>query len=74
MTKYPVVRFLIFWGVNTLSLWVADELFDGISFTTPQALFIGTQLHPEFADWLQQGQDPADPINRAGECGMDSRA
>ena len=40
MTKYPVVRFLIFWGVNTLSLWVADELFDGISFTTPQALFI----------------------------------
>ena len=40
MTKYPVVRFLIFWAVNTLSLWVADELFDGISFTTPQALFI----------------------------------
>ncbi len=40
MTTNPVVRFLIFWGVNTLSLWVADELFDGISFATPHALFI----------------------------------
>jgi putative membrane protein len=40
MLSHPVVRFLIFWGVNTLSLWVADDLFDGISFTTPQALFI----------------------------------
>jgi putative membrane protein len=40
MTMHPVVRFLVFWGVNTLSLWVADELFDGISFSTPQALFI----------------------------------
>ena len=28
MTKKPVVRFLIFWGVNTLSRWVANELFD----------------------------------------------
>jgi putative membrane protein len=40
MLSHPVVRFLIFWGVNTLSLWVADDLFDGISFTTPQSLFI----------------------------------
>ena len=40
MTANPVVRFVIFWGVNTLSLWVADELFDGISFATPQSLFI----------------------------------
>jgi putative membrane protein len=40
MTMHPVVRFLVFWGVNTLSLWVADELFDGISFLTPQSLFI----------------------------------
>lgn len=40
MTTNPVVRFLVFWAVNTLSLWMADELFDGISFVTPQALFI----------------------------------
>lgn len=40
MLSHPVGRFLIFWGVNTLSLWVADDLFDGISFTTPQSLFV----------------------------------
>ena len=40
MINHPVLRFLVFWGVNTLSLWVADDLFDGISFATPQALFI----------------------------------
>jgi putative membrane protein len=40
MLKNPLVHFFVFWGVNTLSLWVADELFDGISFLTPQSLFI----------------------------------
>ncbi len=40
MIRHPVLRFLIFWGVNTLSLWVADDLFDGIAFQTVQALFI----------------------------------
>ena len=40
MTMHPIVRFLVFWGVNTLSLWVADALFDGISFAKPQSLFI----------------------------------
>ena len=40
MVIHPIVRFLVFWGVNTLSLWVADALFDGISFETPQSLFI----------------------------------
>ncbi|HVY04446.1 MAG TPA: phage holin family protein [Burkholderiales bacterium] len=40
MLKNPFVRFLVFWGVNTLSLWVADDLFDGISFTSPKSLFI----------------------------------
>jgi putative membrane protein len=38
--SHPVVRFLAFWGVNTLSLWVADYLFDGIRFETLQTLFI----------------------------------
>lgn len=40
MLNQPLVRFLLFWGVNTLSLWVADDLFQGISFATPQSLFI----------------------------------
>ena len=40
MLNNPVLRFLIFWGVNTLSLWVADELFEGISFSTTQSLFV----------------------------------
>jgi putative membrane protein len=40
MITNPVLRFLIFWAINTLSLWVADDLFDGIAFQTLQALFI----------------------------------
>jgi putative membrane protein len=44
MSLHPVVRFLVFWGVNTLSLWVADELFTGIAFDTIQALFISGLL------------------------------
>lgn len=42
--RINLVRFLIFWGVTTLSLWVADELFDGIVFRTLQALFIAGLL------------------------------
>jgi putative membrane protein len=38
------LRFLVFWGVNTLSLWVADQLFDGISFATIQSLVISGLL------------------------------
>ena len=44
MLNNPLLRFLVFWGVNTLSLWVADDLFDGISFATPQSLFIAGLL------------------------------
>jgi putative membrane protein len=40
MQNHPVFRFFVFWGVNTLSLWVADDLFDGISFATTQSLLI----------------------------------
>ncbi len=36
----PLVRFLLFWGVNTLSLWVADDLFEGIAFESPKSLFV----------------------------------
>ena len=34
------MRFIVFWGVNTLALWVADDLFDGITFDAPQSLFV----------------------------------
>ena len=45
MTMHPTLRFLVFWGVNTLSLWVADALFDGIWFATRQSLlFAGLML------------------------------
>ncbi|MCU0972850.1 MAG: phage holin family protein [Burkholderiales bacterium] len=37
---HNVIRFVLFWGVNTLSLWVADELFDGIAFATIQTLVL----------------------------------
>jgi putative membrane protein len=40
MLNNPLLRFLLFWGVNTLSLWVADSLFDGIAFESPKSLFI----------------------------------
>lgn len=42
--NYGLVRFFIFWGVNTLSLWVADELFSGIAFQTLQSLFVAGLL------------------------------
>lgn len=35
-----IIHFLIFWGVNTLSLWVADELFEGIRFASTEALVL----------------------------------
>jgi len=40
MIANPVLRFLLFWGINTLSLWVADDLFDGIAFDSTKSLFI----------------------------------
>ena len=40
----PVVHFLIFWGVNTLSLWVADYLFVGMTLQTTQSLLISGLL------------------------------
>jgi putative membrane protein len=35
-----VIRFVLFWAVNTLSLWIADELFDGIGFASTEALVL----------------------------------
>lgn len=42
--RINLIRFLVFWGVTALSLWVADELFDGIAFRTSQSLFIAGLL------------------------------
>jgi len=42
--KSGLLRFLVFWGVNTLSLWVADDLFSGIAFQTLRSLFIAGLL------------------------------
>ncbi|MFZ5556435.1 MAG: phage holin family protein [Pseudomonadota bacterium] len=38
-TPHPILRFLAFWGVNTLSLWVADQIFDGVRFDDVGTLF-----------------------------------
>ena len=40
MRSINIVRFFIFWAVNTLSLWVANDLFEGISLVGAQSLFI----------------------------------
>ena len=39
-----ILRFLLFLGINTLSLWIADELFDGIAFTSTEALLLSGLL------------------------------
>jgi putative membrane protein len=40
----PILRFLLLWGVNTLSLWVADALFTGIAFDDAETLFLSGLL------------------------------
>ncbi|HZP93565.1 MAG TPA: phage holin family protein [Burkholderiales bacterium] len=40
----PIWRFLLFWGVNALSLWVADEIFSGIAFESKSSLFVSALL------------------------------
>src|SRR5690349_17662011 len=40
----PIVRFLLFWGVNTLVLWVAAEVFSSIRFDTLSALLVSGLL------------------------------
>jgi putative membrane protein len=38
------IRFLVFWGVNTLVLWVADMLFASVGFTSYGALLVSGLL------------------------------
>lgn len=40
----PIIRFVLLWGVNTLSLWVADALFAGIAFDDAETLFLSALL------------------------------
>lgn len=39
-----LLRFVVFWFVNTLVLWVADQLFASISFTSYGALLVSGLL------------------------------
>lgn len=39
-----LLRFFVFWGVNTLSLWAADEVFGEIAFRNLLALFVAGLL------------------------------
>jgi putative membrane protein len=43
-TSSPIPRFLILWGLNTLGLWVADYVFDGMRFDTVGALWVSGLL------------------------------
>lgn len=38
--RHPVVRFLLFWGLNTLVLWVASELFASVGFDSVGTLVV----------------------------------
>jgi putative membrane protein len=42
--KTVLPRFLVFWLVNTLVLWVADHLFRSVSFTSYGALLVSGLL------------------------------
>jgi len=40
----PLVRFLLFWAVNTLTLWVAGQVFNSVRFDGWQALLVAGLL------------------------------
>ena len=40
----PLVRFLLFWAVNTLSLWVAGQIFAGMHFDGWTAVLVSGLL------------------------------
>lgn len=43
-TSSPIPRFLILWALNTLGLWVADYVFDGMRFDSTGALWVSGLL------------------------------
>ncbi len=40
----PLARFLVFWAVNTLTLWVAGQVFSSVRFDGWQALLVAGLL------------------------------
>ena len=44
MIRFDVWRFIIFWGVNSLSLWVTDGIFEGIIIDDIETLFMSGLL------------------------------
>ena len=41
---HPLVRFLLFWAVHTLTLWVAGQVFSTVHFAGFQALLVAGLL------------------------------
>jgi len=39
-TTNPLLRFLLFWALNTLVLWVASQIFSSVRFDSVQALIV----------------------------------
>ncbi len=44
MVNFDFFRFVVFWGVNTLSLWIADDLFLGVQVESIRSLFVSGLL------------------------------
>lgn len=43
-TSRPMIGFLVLWALNTLGLWVADYVFEGIQFNGAGALWVSGLL------------------------------
>jgi putative membrane protein len=43
-TPRPLMAFLLLWALNTLGLWVADYVFDGIAFASTGSLWVSGLL------------------------------
>jgi putative membrane protein len=44
MTRQGLTSFVVFWGLHTLLLWVASQLFASVRFDTPAALLVSGLL------------------------------
>lgn len=44
VTTSPILRFLILWALNTLGLWAADYVFDGMRFESVGSLWVSGLL------------------------------
>jgi putative membrane protein len=53
MIMQTIFRFLVFWGLNTLMLWVASQLLPGLSFSGPEALLLAGLAFGVFNTFLK---------------------